>query len=261
MVLGTQCTSAKDCNDGQGCISGLCADHCESDKQCTATGLLCDTSIGYCTANGSPGAGGSSQGAGGSNGSGGSNGAGGRGGSRETGGMGGVGRGGSNGAGGNLRDAGGGPPLIVEYLCNQTAASNSTLAYHVKITNNSDNDLPLEGLSVRYYFTNEADGMPVLELDYGAVMVPFQSVGHPALTCSAYGPKATANTVCEVTLSGLTPMGPGGVLELQLRIHTQQYQTMTQSNDYSFDPTKTMFAPWDHITVYRGGALLAGVAP
>jgi hypothetical protein len=261
-MLGSQCERASDCRNGQACISGVCVDPCESDKQCTAAGLLCDTTIGYCSPNGPSGAGGSNAGSGGGAEHGGSNGAGGRGGSRETGGMGGGGgRAGSTGAGGNPREAGGGPPLIVEYLCNGTAAINSTLAYHVKIINNSDSDLPLEGLSVRYYFTNETDGTPVVEMDYGAVMDPFQSVGHPASTCTAYGPKPTANMFCEVTLSGLMPMMPGGSLQLQLRIHSPTYQMMTQSNDYSFDPTKTMFTPWDHITVHRMGALLAGVAP
>jgi endoglucanase len=131
----------------------------------------------------------------------------------------------------------------------------------VKITNNGASDVPLDGLSVRYYFTNETEGAPVVELDYGAVMGPFQSIGQPAKTCTAYGPKPTANMFCEVTLSDLMPMTPGGSLELQLRVHSPQYQIMTQTNDYSFDPTKTAYAPWDHITVHRMGALLAGVAP
>jgi len=76
-----------------------------------------------------------------------------------------------------------------------------------------------------------------------------------------YGPKPTANLVCEVSLSGLMAMSPGGDLQLQLRIHTPQYQLLTQSNDYSFDPTKIAFAPWDHLTVHRWGALLSGIAP
>jgi hypothetical protein len=173
-----------------------------------------------------------------------------------------AGAAGSTGAGGSPREAGGGPPLIVEYFCNGIADMNSTLAFQVKITNNSDAELPLNGLSVRYYFTNEVDSMPVVELDYGAVSAPFQSIsGHLASKCAAYGPKPTANTACEVTLAELAGLAPGANLQLQLRIHTPNYAQLTQSNDYSFDPTKTMFTPWDHITVHRMGALLAGVAP
>ena len=151
---------------------------------------------------------------------------------------------------------------MVEYFCNGVAAINSTLAFQIKITNNGDGDMPLEGLSVRYYFTNEVEETPIVELDYGAVSAPNQGVsGHLASKCVAYGPKPTANTACEVALSGLMPMSPGGNLQLQLRVHTPQYQQLIQSNDYSFDPTKTMFTPWDHVTVHRMGALLAGVAP
>jgi hypothetical protein len=141
-------------------------------------------------------------------------------------------------------------------------SSSSSLGYNVRITNNGDADLPLNGLSVRYYLTNEVDGSFVVELDYGQVSAPPQSVGgHAASTCSAYGPKPTANTVCQTALSGLEPISPGGNLMLQLRVHTPQYQILNQTNDYSFDPTKTAFTPWDHVTVQREGMLLAGVAP
>jgi hypothetical protein len=99
-------------------------------------------------------------------------------------------------------------------------------------------------------------------MDYGSVSAPYQSVtSHLASMCSAYGPKATASTVCEVTLSDLAAMSPGATLELQLRIHTPEYQLLNQANDYSFDPTKTAYAPWDHLTVHRMGALLSGIAP
>src|SRR5262249_52597240 len=105
-------------------------------------------------------------------------------------------------------------------------------------------------------------GSYVVELDYGEVSAPFQSLsGHAASTCSSYGPKPTANAVCTTTLTGVMPMAPGSKLMLQLRIHTPQYQVMNQTNDYSFDPAKTPFTPWDHITVQREGMLLAGVAP
>jgi len=169
--------------------------------------------------------------------------------------------GGSSGAGGS-HEVGGGGPLLVEYLCNGTAASNSTISFHVRITNKSNADLPLDGLSVRYYFTNDAEAVPVVELDYGAVSAPNQNVGmNLASRCVPYGPKPTANMACEVSLSGLMAMSPDANLQLQLRIHTPQYQILTQTNDYSFDATKTAFAPWDHLTVHRMGMLLFGVAP
>jgi Cellulose binding domain len=254
------CTRARDCAAEQQCVGGQCVDQCQSDKQCTGAGLLCDTAAGYCspTGNGSGGAG-----AGGSKGGGGSFAAGGSGGSRDAGGTGGSGeRGGSSGAGGSTREAGGGAALVVEYMCSAAAASNSSIGFGVRITNNSDGDVPLGGFSVRYYFTNEAEAAPIVEMDYGAVSLPSQGLsGHFASMCSAYGPKATASTVCEINLSDLAPMSPGGTLLLQLRIHTPQYQVLEQSNDYSFDPTKTAFAPWDRVTVYREGKLLSGIAP
>jgi hypothetical protein len=166
---------------------------------------------------------------------------------------------GGSGAGGGHE---GTAALAVEYLCNATATANSALSYRVKLTNTGDGNLPLNGVSVRYYFTNEPEAPTVVELDYGAISAPYESLTMRAVsTCTAYGPKATANTVCATTLSNVDDLIPGSNLELQLRIHTQAYQTFDQSNDYSFDATKTMYAPWDHITVFRGDMLLAGVAP
>jgi cellulose 1,4-beta-cellobiosidase len=34
-----------------------------------------------------------------------------------------------------------------------------------------------------------------------------------------------------------------------------------QTNDYSFDPTKTSYANWTHMTLYQGGTLVWGTEP
>ena len=35
----------------------------------------------------------------------------------------------------------------------------------------------------------------------------------------------------------------------------------TETGDYSFDPTKTSFTDWDHVTLYRNGVLVWGTEP
>ena len=204
---------------------------------------------------------------GGSNGSAGSNGSeGGNGGSMEEGASGsraGGGPAGSNDHGGSsggagTRDVGGGDTLLVEYLCNGTAASNSTIAFHVKITNNGNAELPLDGLSVRYYLTNETEACRWWSWTMARSRSQPERRQHLASKCVPYGPKPTANLVCEVSLSGLMAMSPGANLQLQLRVHTPQYQQLTQTNDYSFDPTKTVFTRWDHLTVHRSGHVAVG---
>jgi hypothetical protein len=35
----------------------------------------------------------------------------------------------------------------------------------------------------------------------------------------------------------------------------------TQTNDYSFDATKTALTDWTHVTVYRLGTLIWGIEP
>jgi hypothetical protein len=122
------CLSNDECPDGQVCAVGACRAKCSSDKDCTSSGLLCDTSAGHCIDPGSGGAGGApgagaggagnggaagTIGAGGASGSGGANaGGGGNGGGGSNAGGGGNGGGGSNagggGNGGGGSNAGGG---------------------------------------------------------------------------------------------------------------------------------------------------------
>jgi len=48
------------------------------------------------------------------------------------------------------------------------------------------------------------------------------------------------------------------------RFHSQNPDfgiTYNQSGDYSFDATKTAFADWTHVTVYRQGTLIWGIEP
>lgn len=44
-----ECGGDADCTDGGTCVAGSCRASCESDKQCTSSGLLCDDATGSCT--------------------------------------------------------------------------------------------------------------------------------------------------------------------------------------------------------------------
>jgi cellulose 1,4-beta-cellobiosidase len=53
-----------------------------------------------------------------------------------------------------------------------------------------------------------------------------------------------------------------GTLTLQTRFYGPDFNMMfTQTNDYSFDPTKTAFTDWSRVTLYRNGRLIWGTEP
>jgi hypothetical protein len=49
--------------------------------------------------------------------------------------------------------------------------------------------------------------------------------------------------------------------EWQNRFAREDWSPFDQSGDYSFDPAKREFAPWERVTVYRGGVLVWGRPP
>jgi hypothetical protein len=57
----------------------------------------------------------------------------------------------------------------------------------------------------------------------------------------------------------LEPFGDTG--EIRVRISRTDQQTITQTDDYSFDCSKISFSEWDRITVYEKGILIGGLEP
>src|SRR5262249_34734096 len=48
---------------------------------------------------------------------------------------------------------------------------------------------------------------------------------------------------------------------IQNRLNSQDFSAYNEANDYSFDPTKTSFADWTRVTLYRNGTLVWGTEP
>ncbi|ADO73774.1 cellulose binding domain-containing protein [Stigmatella aurantiaca] len=49
--------------------------------------------------------------------------------------------------------------------------------------------------------------------------------------------------------------------EVHLRFNKSNWSNFDETNDYSFDATKTAFTSWDRMTVFRGGVLVWGTEP
>ncbi|HEX7057422.1 MAG TPA: hypothetical protein VF260_09545, partial [Bacilli bacterium] len=49
--------------------------------------------------------------------------------------------------------------------------------------------------------------------------------------------------------------------EIQTRINKNDWTNYNESDDYSFDATKTTFANWDHVALYQDGVLVWGAEP
>ena len=70
-----------------------------------------------------------------------------------------------------------------------------------------------------------------------------------------------ADHYLEISFTG-GMLGPGDQTgEIQGRFHTDDYAALDESNDYSYDGTKTSFTDHTEVTAYDGGQLVWGTEP
>jgi hypothetical protein len=112
---------------------------------------------------------------------------------------------------------------------------------------------------VRYYFTKDGCSATLTsDCDYATLGCPLVSVAFNTATGT------NADEYAEVSfLSGAGMLAPGASTgEVQPRLHAVNYTcTFTQSNDYSFDASKTSYAYWTNVTLYQNGTLVWGTEP
>jgi len=75
--------------------------------------------------------------------------------------------------------------------------------------------------------------------------------------------KAGAGSLLPPDASG----APGSTGEILARFNGKSsdggktYPEYMQDNDYSYDPAKTSYADWEHVTLYQNGVLVWGQEP
>jgi endoglucanase len=166
-------------------------------------------------------------------------------------------------------------PLKVEYFAGDPAdaAGLQSISFHIAIANGGFMTQLLSELTVRYWFKGQGDA-PNLKMEcyYAKIGAANLTGTFTAMTT----PTARADTYLEVSFgatAGSIGTSGGDTGDIQIAIHDANYGStrFTETNDYSFDPTKTMTScganqgspscPWDHITLYRQGTLVWGIDP
>jgi hypothetical protein len=150
-------------------------------------------------------------------------------------------------------------PLTVRYECMDTLATSNESKPWLRIVNNGTSPQPLSELTVRYWFTIDGDKPLVYHCDYAKIDCANVTGTFVTLTT----PVTNADHYLELSFSaGAGSIAPGSDSgEIQNRFNKSDYSTWSQTNDYSFDPTKTTYADWPNVTLYRAGALVWGTEP
>lgn len=152
---------------------------------------------------------------------------------------------------------GGGGDVAVEYRANDTNPNDNQINMGLRVVNTGSSALNLSDVKLRYYLT--LDGAPSFitfcdwaQVDCSNVQISVVQLGAPVTGASHY---------VEVSFrSGTVAVGNNSG-DIQLRVHHSDWSNLNESNDYSYDGTKTSFAQWNKVTAHIGGAVAWGVAP
>jgi len=170
-------------------------------------------------------------------------------------GSGGMGSGGMGGGAGT----GGAPPsgFHVLYKAANTKANDIQMQPHFKIVNDTQNNVPFTDLTLRYWFTGDGGVDFIFDCDFAQ----FNCIYTKGTFSATTGTKADMYVEISFLSGSGTLIASTDSGEIQGRIHTQNFTTVNQPGDYSFDPTKTDFTDWANVTLYNKGVLVWGVEP
>jgi hypothetical protein len=150
--------------------------------------------------------------------------------------------------------------LTAQYRTSASGATADQSEPWLEVTNTGSTTVPLSGVTVRYYF--KSDG-PSTSYRFACSWAVKGCANVTGTFGTLANPTATADRYLEIGFtSGAGSLSPGqNTGDLQLRFYRADWQTLTQSDDYSFNGAQTSYANWSKVTVQKGGAVLWGTAP
>jgi hypothetical protein len=172
-------------------------------------------------------------------------------------------QGGSSGAGGGSTGGTGGSSPPVLGGCADATAGSGNIQLQVVYTeraannqismvlgvNNMGNGFPVADLVLRYWFDDDDLDVTASDIDY---------VSNNVTATVTFG-EALGSNYAEVKLTGAADIGQG-IEQIQIRLHTSNYATLDQTNDFSFSAGADEVEN-QKITAYVAGAKVFGCEP
>lgn len=146
-------------------------------------------------------------------------------------------------------------PLSVQYHTG-TGPSADEAEPWLKVVNTSGATLSLNQVTLRYYFTADANVSYVFACAWAVI-----GCGNLTGTVSALGnPTSTADHYLQIAFTGGTLAAGADTGDIQLRLYRSDWQNVNQANDYSY-ANQSSYVTSTTVTGYRAGALVWGTEP
>ena len=151
----------------------------------------------------------------------------------------------------------------VSYIAGDNGTTNDgNIKPHIRLINNTPEDIPLSELKIRYWYTVDTDQAQTFHCDYALFGCANLTGAFTRLPDGSSNKTATSDTFIEIGFTSNPGNLPGGGQgDMYLRINKNDWSDYNEVNDYAYNGSLTAFAPWENITVYRNGALIAGLEP
>ncbi|WP_342746204.1 cellulose binding domain-containing protein [Paenibacillus donghaensis] len=153
----------------------------------------------------------------------------------------------------------GDPQATLLYHAGETGTAVNSIRASLQLRNESGTSIPLNELTIRYWYTSDGSAAQTLEFDYAVIGKEKLLTEIVPLTT----PLAGADTYAEIGFTaGAGSLAASGTTgDIQFRIHNNNWSNYNQADDYSFQPAITSNAANDRITVYYQGKLIYGIEP
>ncbi|OAX50777.1 glycoside hydrolase family 6 protein [Paenibacillus sp. AD87] len=140
--------------------------------------------------------------------------------------------------------------LVLQYRAGDTNAADNQIKPYFNIKNVGNTAVNLSDLKIRYYFSKEGTAAMDSAIDWA-------QVGGDNIQ------RTFTDSYVELSFtSGAGAIQAGGQSgDIQLRMYKTDWSNFDETNDYSYDPTKTSYQDWNKVTLYKGGTLVWGIEP
>jgi hypothetical protein len=138
--------------------------------------------------------------------------------------------------------------LFVKYKCTEKNLGAQQIMFNFMVYNNTGVPVPLSELKIRYYYSKESPSSEEFHLEYAAIGTQnIEGQFFPGYVEISF--KANA---------GVIP-NAGDCGEIQVRLNMRDWMVYDQSNDYSFDPSRSEYADYTKIALYWKGSRVWGM--